>query len=278
MKNKLWIIVFLFISACGNHSPGYTPPVNKKVITTGHTETLPGTEGDEALPAMKIVDWDLDLETDHIQPAREHISRLIKQYGAIITMENESSYGSRHQIDWEIRVPSDKADRFVDEIRQSKEWRVISSHLNVRDITDSYMDAEARLRNLRKLEERYTQMLQKAANMSDMISIEKELNRIRTEIERLQGRLARMKHQVDYTRVHILLHQNIRSMPSFFHRMKTALTDGWRLFQELVLLLARLWLVGLVAVLLVWWWRWRKRRKALKQGPPDPSGSDSGVA
>ncbi|NPA46309.1 MAG: DUF4349 domain-containing protein [Chlorobi bacterium] len=279
MKNNFLFFVWFLMTAFGCGSPGgHRAPVEQSGVTVRNTKTLPAEAGEagETVPVMKITEWDLELKTEHMERARRHMESLIKQYEAMITRENESTFGNRKQIEWEVRVPSDKAEAFVEDIRRAEEWEVVRSNLNVRDVTDSYMDMQTRLRNLRKLEERYTEMLKTAKTTADMITVEKELNRIRTQIERLEGQMARMKNRVDYTRVHIFLHEDIMAMPSFFARLKTAFTDGWRLFQELVLLVARLWLVGLTVFLLVLWWRWHKRRQAAKAGMADHSHPHSG--
>ena len=71
-----------------------------------------------------------------------------------------------------------------------------SRTLSTEDVTDQLLDLETRLRNLLLLRERYQSLLNQAKDVKDILEIEKELNRIQTEIEQLEGKLKVLKQRV----------------------------------------------------------------------------------
>ncbi|EMB16759.1 hypothetical protein RE6C_02574 [Rhodopirellula europaea 6C] len=61
---------------------------------------------------------------------------------------------------------------------------------DAQDVTEEFVDVEARIRNNKKLEERIITMLEeRTGKLSDVLEIERELSRVREEIERMEGRL-----------------------------------------------------------------------------------------
>ncbi len=81
--------------------------------------------------------------------------------------------------------------------------KVISSE----DVTEEYYDSEARLKVLKAKEDRLLNLMNKANNITDIISIENELGQTRSEIEVLTGRLKYLSNATDYSLVNIKLQQ-----------------------------------------------------------------------
>jgi len=74
-----------------------------------------------------------------------------------------------------------------------------------RDVTEEYIDLEARLRNLRRQEERLLEILDRAESVKDVLEVERELGRVRGEIERLEGRLRYLSNRVEFATITVEL-------------------------------------------------------------------------
>jgi predicted nuclease with TOPRIM domain len=73
------------------------------------------------------------------------------------------------------------------------------------DVTEQYIDLKARLENAQREEKILLDFLNKATNVKDMLEIEKELSRIREQIEYYTGQLKYLESRIDYSTITIEL-------------------------------------------------------------------------
>jgi hypothetical protein len=95
----------------------------------------------------------------------------------------------------EVKIPVGRADDFMK--KSGDHGKMSDLRISAEDLTDTITDLDVRLENLRKLRTRLTELLGKAKNVDEMIKVERELNRITTEIERLTAQLQNNKNRVD---------------------------------------------------------------------------------
>ena len=110
-----------------------------------------------------------------------------------------------------MRVPSERLPDFVKDLGSL--GTIKKKEINGQDITDYYSDLVLRLESQKKLREKYLQLLEKAKDVQDLLAIEKELERINTDIESLEGRKAQAEKQVDYATVTIRVSKRVTPGP-----------------------------------------------------------------
>jgi hypothetical protein len=99
-----------------------------------------------------------------------------------------------------IRVPR---DRFREALAHlEKLGDVLHRDFKAEDVTDEFVDLEARLRNARAKRDRLTLLLQKAP-IKEAIDIEKELGRVTEEIERMEGRMKVLKDRIAFSTISV---------------------------------------------------------------------------
>ena len=92
-----------------------------------------------------------------------------------------------------IRVPSDRFEEFVNEVKDLGDVR--SESISGQDVTQEFVDLEARLRNLRAQEAVLLRLFDKASTVAATIRVQSELGRVQLESEQLQGRLRYLEDQ-----------------------------------------------------------------------------------
>ena len=102
-----------------------------------------------------------------------------------------------------VKIPVAKADGFVQTV--SGAGKMSNFTLSSEDMTDTIADLNVRLDNLKKLRERLAALLNQANRVEDMLKVEKELNRVTTEIERLTAQLQNSRKRVDLVTFNISL-------------------------------------------------------------------------
>ncbi|NLF45648.1 MAG: DUF4349 domain-containing protein, partial [Syntrophomonadaceae bacterium] len=77
------------------------------------------------------------------------------------------------------------------------------------DVTEEYYDSQARLKVLESKEARLIALLDKAVNITDIVAIENELAKVRSDIEVIQGRLQYLTNSTSFSTINIELKQAI---------------------------------------------------------------------
>ena len=95
-----------------------------------------------------------------------------------------------------LKIPVTKADAFLKS--SGKYGKMSDFRISAEDLTDTITDLGVRLDNLRKLRAQLTELLNKAKNVEEMLKVERELNRVTTEIERIDAQLQNNKNRVDF--------------------------------------------------------------------------------
>jgi hypothetical protein len=139
-----------------------------------------------------------------------------------------------------VKVLPENLDRFLQKIRGLGELK--NQTLGTEDITKSYFDTESRLKNAHVMEQRLIDMLKtKTGKVADLLAVEKELGRVREEIEKMQGELKYWDAQVQFATVTIALTEKDMEEPAAFllkERAQLALyaPDVEKIYNEIKLL------------------------------------------
>ena len=98
-----------------------------------------------------------------------------------------------------VRIPDRGLEEFLTAIEDLGE--IEDKEISGRDVTSQYRDTKIRLENLESAHRRYQGLLEQATTVSETLSVEKELERVVTEIEVLKGRVQYLEKQVAFSTV-----------------------------------------------------------------------------
>ena len=131
----------------------------------------------------------VDLVVENLTAGQNKLTQLVKANGGYIAetkVGGES--GSQRTGSWKVRVPVEKYEAFMAGAQRLGELQTINS--NSQDVTAEFYDVSARIKNKRVEEARLQDLLRRATGkLSEVLQVEKELSRVRGEIEQLQGRI-----------------------------------------------------------------------------------------
>lgn len=99
----------------------------------------------------------------------------------------------------QIRVPS---RHFRDALTAlEKLGEVKRRSVNAEDVSEQYHDLEVRLANLKTVQKRLQEFLSKAANVSEALQVEHELERVGQEIDRIEGRMRFLRARATFSTI-----------------------------------------------------------------------------
>ena len=170
-------------------------------------EGVPGADvaAQKAMPRKIIRDGEISLVVKAYDPVRSAIESMVeKSRGYIANSNVQHSLGKVSSATLVIRIP---ARRFPGIMKALGELGVVQREsTNSKDITEKYYDLTARLSNARKLEKRFLDLLEKhTGKVSDLLQVERELARVRGQIEVFQGKLRLFNNLVDMSKITISL-------------------------------------------------------------------------
>lgn len=192
----------------GNAAGGgnFTVMDTRRVITTGRMELVVQDAG----------------------AAADQITALATEVGGYVGTTNlyQAAHGSGQALRGSItlRIPAENLDRVIDEL-EALAIEVRSENMNRQDVTDQFADTEAQLRALTATEVELLELLSEVrakpnATADEIMAVYQRITEIRTEIERLQGRLNLLDNQVRLSTLEISLIPDTVNLP--------LVEEGWR--------------------------------------------------
>lgn len=221
----------------------------------------------EIIPQKLIKTAYLTFETESLEKTYQNIITAIKANKGYVQNDNTTKSYDRITRNLLIRIPNLGFQPLVDTIVDNV--KVLDrKDINSKDVTEEFVDLEARLKAKRKLEERYLQLLTKAKTVGDMLDIERQISKIREEIEAKQGRLKYLQNQVSYSTVHVSFYELIpvTNAPSqtYGSRLWRAVQGGFNGIGNFFIGLVYVWPFILIGVLTGLYIRYRIRKKRNK--------------
>lgn len=158
-------------------------------------------------PSMVIRVGQAFIEVEKVDPAILRIRQLAAQVGGYIA--NSSVSGGRDQIrqaTLEVKIPASKYDQAVGDLSTIGKVETVNS--TAEDVGEEFVDVTARVNNARRLEERLITLLStRTGKLDEVLRVERELARVREEIERYEGRLRFLGARVATSTLTITVHE-----------------------------------------------------------------------
>ena len=155
----------------------------------------------------------IHLEVEDFDIIHEKIISIVNEYNGYIQhnnvynqfLDDRDINNILKSANMELRIPNDS---FTEVFQLLKELgRVVEENTSAEDISDHYMDIDNQKINLQLQEEHLREILQKADNVEDLLQVENELNRIRTEIDRLTGILNNYDKLVSMSTINLYIRE-----------------------------------------------------------------------
>jgi len=219
------------------------------------------------------------LTTPHFATARASLEDILKRHGGHIgALHVGSPADSGQTLQATLRIPARQLDAVMSEIRQL--GRVETEQQAGQEVGRQLVDLEARLANSRNAEQRLADILRRSTGkISDVLAVEKEIDRVRGDIERMEAERKNLGDQVLFATLDVRINEEYKahinvSAPSTLGRLRNSAVEGYRNLADTLTGLA-MFILSYGPALVVWAalvffparyaWRWfRKSRKPLE--------------
>lgn len=147
------------------------------------------------------------LQVDSLEIGIQRVREVARRTNAVIA--NTAMAGGKEQTrsaSLELRIPSERFDEAVTGLAPI--GKLESVNVSVQDVGEEYVDVQARVANARRLEQRLVELLaHRTGKLSDVLNVERELARVREEIERYEGRARYLRARAAVSTLTIAVHE-----------------------------------------------------------------------
>lgn len=261
------LFVFLIMAAACQSNQAYKESVvsSDMVLDEAYEEgEMPQNESEiegEVMERKLIKEGNISFETDDLEHTKTRINVAIKKYKAYLASENSYNYDTSIRQTLTIRVPSQNFDSLLAAIAEGV-GHFDQRNIQIQDVTEEFLDITARIKTKKELESRYLDLLKEAKKVTEILEIERELGKIREEIESVEGRLKYLSNQVNFSTLTVSFYQTVSGGEGFFSQIKDGFSNGWENLGFVFIGLVNFWPFLILIILVVWGInRWRKSKK-----------------
>jgi hypothetical protein len=189
----------------------------------------------QAVERKVIKNAELTIETDTPAEGQRKIAAVADKHNGFVVISESKQNEARSQnvasmeVNVVVRVPAREFDTVIAEIRgvgdhvpYDKSWS--------QDVTEEYIDLEARIRTKKALETQFMEIMKQARKISEALEVQTQLAEVRTEIERLEGRRRFLENQSALSTIKVTLRMPTPAVASatrgFLYDLKAAFADG----------------------------------------------------
>ncbi len=298
------VMLLLLVSGCGGASSAPEPALDQMVVRevmveseeaaynapamaqgTAAPELFEKSSGDSAPVTERLIirTGRVAMVVEDTRAARAAIEGMVAEMagqGAFVVSGDEygGTGGAQPHITMSIRIPATSFGQTMDWLADMA-VEVTNRNESAQDVTEEYVDLEARLESLEAARQRLLQIMEESRSTKDLLEAEQQLTQREAEIESIKGRMKYLSQSAQLSSIWIELEPNILRQPvddgwrpaETIRRAVQALLAGLQGFAEFLIffviaILPWLALVALVIGVVVWF----VRKRARASGSKDP--------
>ncbi len=266
-------------STSGSGIPSRITPFPVSTIVPTYA---PGYAADLEADQKIIRTGSLNLEVENVSSTLDPLKQIAALHsGYIGSMSVNTQYGNRLYASLTIRIPAGEFDGTVSDIKALGTLK--SESLSADDVTEEYVDLQARRNALASQLVQYNRIMERAENVSEILEVQVQIERVQVELDSIDGRLKYLDNRIDYGTITVTLVEPEPVGRGEEFSLVSVLNEGIQGFLAvtggLIIILISiipLILLGIIAYILYWIWRKRKGAKKTTSGEKKREGNPPG--
>jgi hypothetical protein len=283
-SNRVFVLLFLitalaFLISCGEASLSHNPITVDQTKTTYDKQPSEGMETDRMIkqpPGGTDIDVEdtkvtierkiiyrgsLEIEVKDYKKSSDEFQKILDKYkeSAYIHSSSTSLQYEKYRVTrYVIKIAPDKWNQFIKEVTDLGDLK--SQSKTGEDVTEKYIDLNSRLKNKEMAYNRLIDLLNtKTKKLSDLLAVERQIERVSGEIEVLKGQIRYYDNLVSMATLDLHLTEKIPEKVhkfKFGESLKDAILDSLTAAWKLILFFITISIPGLVLILFFWFFIW----------------------
>ena len=205
------------------------PAEQSKPNDLGSQSNLNTAENSESRQAPQLIKTArLTLRVNDVDKSLEQVSTLLNQQkGDLLKLEEQSGNRNRDRTTYflKLRVPQNNLNATLKALEAF--GTVKNRSIQAEDVSDQLIDAQARLKNLRKSEEMVLKIMERSGKIPDVLGASRELSTIRENIERIDAQLQNLKTKVAFSTITLTVESSTAAIQPVTG-VGVQLQDAWK--------------------------------------------------
>ena len=200
----------------------------------------------------------ITLETTAFAETEKRLLTVVTANSGLVESSQVSmNSDSRKEGRFVIRVPQENLTATVEAIASLPDSKLRSRSVTTQDVTEEYIDVNARLDNLRLQEQRLRQLLAQAATVDEIIKIEAEISKVRTQLDSAAGRLKSLDGRITMAAITVTVNETATlQFDSYGGKLLNALREGFQAAGETLLVTITV-VIGSAPAIAIFYGLWR---------------------
>lgn len=229
----------------------------RNVVSEVAVEESANISNNSSTNTRKLIrDGYLQIEVKDLASSEEVCKEWIDKNGGYISNSNSNE----RTLNITLRIPAKNFDAALNDLTLI--GKVEEKNISSQDVTDRFYDLSTRLETRKILHKRLLSYLENAKTVEEMVSVERQINDVQSDIESMEGQLNRLTNQIDFCTLRINMHlpYNTTSQgyqwPSWTDNFKELFSEIINFFTTLIMVLIKIIIFGvpivLICALLYW--------------------------
>ena len=190
-------------------APGGVAMAEPAPASIERTDASAPKAGEPAIPVAQAFDPEraliltasVALRSKEPWTVSDRVQTIALGLGGDVMSLQQSGSGEQRTAMLTVRVPQARFNDAIRQIRDIADVEVLSSNVEGKDVTDQFVDLQARLTAKQTEEQRYVALLARANTIDEILKIDQSLAVVRTQIEQLTAQLNSIKARTTYSTI-----------------------------------------------------------------------------
>lgn len=255
-----FLILLGLLGCAGASAPSEYPAAAGLVSAPAKSPVSDETPVAETKTARRVIrEGELRFETSNRNATRTEILGFVKSHHGYLADDREQRDSERLEQTMTVRVPSGEFDLFLADVTAGV-THFDKREIHAIDVTAEFVDVEARLKTKKETESRYRELLSQAKSVEEILKIEEQIDKLRAEIESIEGRLRLMQDRESYSTLTVSFYEEFAKATGFRNRVLQNFSLGWHFVVELTIGVVTLWPLMLLTLVVFLGTRWFNRK------------------
>lgn len=248
-------------------------PADVSATQTPSQQTITAhSVSDSVISSMIIRTGQASVQVDSLERGIRAVRALAGRVGGYVANSSIiSGEEQTHTATLEIKIPASRFDEAISGLQPIGSLESVS--VSAEDVGEEFVDVAARAANGKKLEQRLIDILgTRTGKLSDVLAVERELARVREDIERQEGRMRYLRTRAALSTLSVTVHEKMPVVAGTGSggQLAEAFRQAWRNFigftASTIAALGTLLPLGVIVAGIAWLvWRARRARRAAEK-------------
>lgn len=223
---------------------GYTDSLHEKSRSSNDASKTEVSEIQSPSDQKIIKTANLQLEVSDVQKTADDITRIAESASGVVQSSSvNAGLNDQYSGTVTIRIPSVQFDSALGGIKNL--GKVISSSISAEDVTEEYVDLVAQKTALTNQLDQYNRILTQAVNVSEILEVQREVERVQVELDRITGRMKYLDSRISFSTITIRLSEPAQVITASGYSFASVISEGISGFTSTLV-----WLVVVIMTLL----------------------------